>query len=90
MSDAALQYVNRLSDFLFVAARWANAKGEDDVLVGAGGEPLATTTFSTPPSSHRARASHAPRPRPRVAWTLASRARRFQMRPDDWRAKAIP
>ena len=32
VSDAALRYVNRLSDFLFVAARWANAKGEDDVL----------------------------------------------------------
>ncbi len=28
----ALKYLNRLSDLLFVAARWANAKGADDVL----------------------------------------------------------
>jgi cob(I)alamin adenosyltransferase len=28
----ALQYVNRLSDFLFVAARWVNDKGARDVL----------------------------------------------------------
>ena len=32
VSDAALQYVNRLSDFLFVAARSANGQGEGDVL----------------------------------------------------------
>lgn len=32
VSDAALQYVNRLSDFLFVAARAANADGAGDVL----------------------------------------------------------
>jgi cob(I)alamin adenosyltransferase len=32
VSDAALQYINRLSDFLFVAARHANAKGKGDVL----------------------------------------------------------
>lgn len=32
VSDAALQYVNRLSDFLFVAARHANDKGAGDVL----------------------------------------------------------
>jgi len=32
VSDAALHYVNRLSDFLFVAARSANARGDGDVL----------------------------------------------------------
>ncbi len=31
VSDAALRYVNRLSDFLFVAARYANDKGARDV-----------------------------------------------------------
>ena len=29
---AALRYINRLSDFLFVAARYANDKGKSDVL----------------------------------------------------------
>ena len=32
VSPAALKYLNRLSDFLFVAARWANGKGAEDVL----------------------------------------------------------
>ena len=32
VSREALQYVNRLSDFLFVAARYANDKGARDVL----------------------------------------------------------
>lgn len=32
VSEAALRYVNRLSDFLFVASRWANAQGKGDVL----------------------------------------------------------
>lgn len=32
VSEPALQYVNRLSDFLFVASRYANDKGEKDVL----------------------------------------------------------
>lgn len=32
VSEAALKYLNRLSDFLFVAARFANGKGSDDVL----------------------------------------------------------
>jgi cob(I)alamin adenosyltransferase len=32
VAPAALHYANRLSDLLFVAARWANAKGEGDVL----------------------------------------------------------
>jgi cob(I)alamin adenosyltransferase len=32
VSDAAIAYVNRLSDFFFVASRWANARGPGDVL----------------------------------------------------------
>jgi cob(I)alamin adenosyltransferase len=32
VSPAAIQYVNRLSDFLFVAARYVNDKGRADVL----------------------------------------------------------
>ena len=33
----ALRYINRLSDFLFVAARWANEQGKADVLWVPGG-----------------------------------------------------
>ena len=32
VGPAALKYLNRLSDLLFVAARVANGKGADDVL----------------------------------------------------------
>ena len=32
VGDAALRYINRLSDFLFVAARYANGKGKFDVM----------------------------------------------------------
>ncbi|GHA93002.1 cob(I)yrinic acid a,c-diamide adenosyltransferase [Algimonas arctica] len=32
----ALAYINRLSDFLFVAARWCNDQGADDVLWAPG------------------------------------------------------
>ncbi len=32
VSDAALKYVNRLSDFFFVASRWVNARHGGDVL----------------------------------------------------------
>ena len=32
VGTAALKYVNRLSDFLFVAARWMNDKGQSDLL----------------------------------------------------------
>ena len=32
VGDAGLRYINRLSDFLFVAARYANDKGKSDVL----------------------------------------------------------
>jgi cob(I)alamin adenosyltransferase len=32
VGEAALRYINRLSDFLFVAARHANDKGQSDVL----------------------------------------------------------
>lgn len=37
VSDAAIQYINRLSDFLFVAARHANKGAEGDVLWVPGG-----------------------------------------------------
>lgn len=32
VNSYCIQYLNRLSDFLFVAARWVNDKGEADVL----------------------------------------------------------
>ena len=32
VSAPALRYLNRLSDLLFTAARWANARGEGDIL----------------------------------------------------------
>jgi cob(I)alamin adenosyltransferase len=32
VSDATIKYMNRLSDFLFVAARYASNRGKDDVL----------------------------------------------------------
>jgi cob(I)alamin adenosyltransferase len=32
VSEAAIKYLNRLSDFLFVASRWVNGRGEGDVL----------------------------------------------------------
>jgi cob(I)alamin adenosyltransferase len=32
VGDAALAYINRLSDFLFVASRWVNAKATGDIL----------------------------------------------------------
>ena len=36
VSGPALRYLNRLSDLLFTAARWANGKGEGDVLWAPG------------------------------------------------------
>ncbi|MNW16895.1 Cobalamin adenosyltransferase [compost metagenome] len=32
VSREAIAYINRLSDFLFVAARWTNDRGRADVL----------------------------------------------------------
>jgi cob(I)alamin adenosyltransferase len=37
VGEPALKYINRLSDHLFVAARFANGKGADDVLWVPGG-----------------------------------------------------
>lgn len=36
VSAPAMRYLNRLSDFLFVAARWANGRGKSEVLWQAG------------------------------------------------------
>jgi len=36
-TEAARQYINRVSDLLFVAARLANNKGKNDVLWVPGG-----------------------------------------------------
>ena len=36
-SGPALTYINRLSDYLFVAARWLNQRGAGDVLWVPGG-----------------------------------------------------
>ncbi|MEE9348186.1 MAG: cob(I)yrinic acid a,c-diamide adenosyltransferase [Robiginitomaculum sp.] len=38
VNPLALKYINRLSDYLFVAARWCNDKGEADVKWIPGGE----------------------------------------------------
>ncbi len=37
VNPQALAYLNRLSDFLFVAARWVNARGTSDILWVPGG-----------------------------------------------------
>jgi cob(I)alamin adenosyltransferase len=37
VNEAVIKYLNRLSDFLFVAARAANAEGAGDVLWVPGG-----------------------------------------------------
>lgn len=37
INPAAMRYINRLSDFLFVVARSVNANGEDDILWTPGG-----------------------------------------------------
>lgn len=36
VNSAALRYINRLSDFLFVAARWANGRGASEVFWKSG------------------------------------------------------
>lgn len=36
VGGAAMRYLNRLSDFLFVAARWANGRGEAEVFWRSG------------------------------------------------------
>ncbi|HET6972325.1 MAG TPA: ATP:cob(I)alamin adenosyltransferase, partial [Phenylobacterium sp.] len=36
VSAPAMRYLNRLSDFLFVAARWANGQGRDEVFWKSG------------------------------------------------------
>ena len=45
VTDASLKYVNRLSDFLFVAGRYANDKGDARRALGAGPEPVKWRRF---------------------------------------------
>ncbi len=40
VSDGVLTFINRLSDFFFVASRWVNAQGAGDMLWVPGNEPL--------------------------------------------------
>ncbi len=40
MSEGAIAYINRLSDFFFVASRWANAQTGGDVLWVPGKDAL--------------------------------------------------
>ena len=48
VSDPAIQYINRLSDFLFVAARWANEKGAADIKWTPGANRTTWIEFTEP------------------------------------------
>ena len=54
VSGAALKYINRLSDFLFVAGRYVNHHGKADVL----SSPMGTNTNETPFEGIQRRRSH--------------------------------
>ena len=59
VTPAALKYVNRLSDFLFVAGRYANDKGRARRAVGAGPEPRSRETICNGDAALRRQSVHA-------------------------------
>ena len=52
VSAPALKYINRLSDFLFVASRYVNDRGKGDILVGPRQEPVTREPLTLPLEPH--------------------------------------
>ena len=69
LSRPPLVYLNRLSDLLFVMARWANDRGRGDVTwsPGAGATATPATTAAATPAKPPRTPPRKPRPRHRTA-----------------------